>query len=217
MKRRISQLISCMCLLLNACGAVTPVSPTATRPANTNTPIPSATSTATATFLPPEELDRAFATAMTGSCPIVPINLKDPVADADLLAEFAGRYSSSYEGHSQVVMFNCDLTFHIYVSESDVTVHSLEGQFLIQQSHFAINHVTEVFPGKVFPTWYLPVRWGARKYLVLPGAIENFCNRLGQLGDPGNGMAGEYYLKTGDEALQGSGEPIDPSGEKICP
>jgi hypothetical protein len=64
------------------------------------------------------------------------------------------------------------------------------------------------------PTDFIPVRWGARLYLIPEGDGREFCNAVNQGTEPRAGIHGRFYLRRGDWEKKAEGRPDVPEAWK---
>jgi hypothetical protein len=62
----------------------------------------------------------------------------------------------------------------------------------------------------------VPVAWGARRYLVPPGLMGEFCNAVNGGSEPREGAHGLFLLRAGHEKVPVSGRPTTPEGDIDC-
>jgi hypothetical protein len=62
----------------------------------------------------------------------------------------------------------------------------------------------------------LPVAWGARRYLIAAGRMNEFCNAVNEGSEPRNGVHGLFLLRNGDEAKPADGSPRRAEGAIDC-
>jgi hypothetical protein len=58
---------------------------------------------------------------------------------------------------------------------------------------------------------FIPVSWGPRRYLIPPGEMIGFCNRVNAGDEPRKGLYGFHLLRSGDEKKPVTGFPAVPA------
>jgi hypothetical protein len=61
------------------------------------------------------------------------------------------------------------------------------------------------------PTRFLPVRWGARTYLLTKDEIVDFCNSINHGTEPRNSASGSFCLRMSDWSVSVEGSPSLPT------
>lgn len=65
-------------------------------------------------------------------------------------------------------------------------------------------------------TDFVVIRWGERRYLMIPEAIPYFCAAVRSGDEPRTEAHGDFFLRAGDESLQVQGDPQLPPGFEKC-
>jgi hypothetical protein len=209
-------------IFLTACGAVTevPLLTLTQTPISSNTPRVTFTPTATPTF--PPEIIRVydFRTKMANVCPTTtPSTTMQPsvLGGNDLTREFAGNYIINTGYETIILVINCNNTFlGQYTSHMRWWDYG-EGTYFIQADQ--IHLISRPEDDGYFNRVLIPVRWGLRKYLIELDRVDSFCEATVSTKfykEPGD-MPRLFYLRRGDEEIIATGDPILPSGEKVCP
>jgi hypothetical protein len=165
----------------------------------------------------------AFATLMANVCPTTTpsaeqIDAVGNLADADIQREFAGRYFIGTGFWSFVLIINCDGTFYQQTITDFGPRIFQAGKVTVQNEHMILNGVNE--DNQLFDGSYIPVRWAQRKYLIEADRLKVFCEAVQSTEvykEPRDEDSfGLFYLRDGDENLKAIGNPLLPSGDKVC-
>ena len=220
-------------LFLASCGNVAPSVPTPTlrpsrspSPASTNAPRPTASPSPTPTLSRVSSHNAtvsAFETLLAGTCPTgtaIPEETGGATAwsDAALLGEFAGDYSHSTGFWNYYLVVGCDNTFHELIITDTLQYMSFEGSIAVLNRQIVL--IGKRDDGISHTAVFVPVRWGARKYLIESDRLTDFCADIkstSRFKEPRaeNGI-GFFYLRVGDNKIEVTGGPTSLAGNEIC-
>lgn len=96
--------------------------------------------------------------------------------------------------------------------QNEGTASLKDGYLLLSSSGPNVEHG---FGGT--PTTFLPVRWGARMYLIPKSDVVEFVNEISQGHEPRERIHGSFYLRKGDWKKPADGQPDLPEEWRVGP
>ena len=133
--------------------------------------------------------------------------------------ELSGEYEFNSGGYWFFLLeIRSDKTFYMKVVPDFGGPFEDQGPYVVEDGKIRLmGNPDNIFANKYS---FVPVKWGARKYLIEDERISDFCESIVRTSgrqEPRTEVVGLFYLHKDDWKLSVTGEPVYLTGNKVCP
>lgn len=138
--------------------------------------------------------------------------IKDTVlSDEEIMSTFKGNYFINFGlGGSQLSLGDDRLFMEtIWRDTGPPFSFDKQGEFIVEHSQIRLTS-----KDWVKARYFIPIRWGKRKYLIEAEKVSDFCERVKD--GPQFGDLQFFLIQESNENMSVDGLPISPDGKPLC-
>lgn len=134
-----------------------------------------------------------------------------------LFDDFQGEYDASGPLVTHFFRLNADKTFYSFNQLDIGAATEVTGTVSVENNQFVV--VPYQAEGVYLHQRFLPVRWGARRYLLDDDNFLKslFCEEVKRGEEPRTSVGGIVYLRTSEMSVPVAGFPVYLNGQRVCP